>query len=110
MDLHDADEHSTATVDDVTRHRWLRAVRLHVRRLGTNALGASKRHRRSRSNGTDGETLEDPNNLQARVLVHFGLALRAHQEGDTLQAIRHLTKMVESVTALLQVWAGESKE
>lgn len=107
-----ASEHTTTTIDDVARHRWLRAVRIRARRLGTNALGASKRYRRSRSHGSDGGTLDESDaNIQARVLVHFGLALRAHQDGDILKAIRHLTKTVESVTMLLQVWADpNSKE
>lgn len=108
MDHREADEHAATAVDDAIRHRWVRIVRLHIRRLGSDVMGAGKRYRRSRSHGVDGEEVNP--NLEARVLVHFGLALKAHQEGNTVKAALHLTKMIESIRVLLQVWTESKQE
>ena len=45
-------------------------------------------------------------NLQAWALIHLGSALRAHQDGDVLRALRHLALAVECITKLIEQWSG----
>ena len=44
------------------------------------------------------------------ALVHLGTALRAHQGGDTLRAVRHLALVAETIAALIDTWTTPEQE
>lgn len=48
--------------------------------------------------------------MQAGVMINLGLAVRAQQEGAPLRAVVHLTRAVESITALIEAWTAEEVE
>lgn len=38
------------------------------------------------------------------ALVHLGTAVKAHQDGDLLRAVRHLALAAETIAALIDQW------
>ena len=44
------------------------------------------------------------------ALVHLGTAIRAHQAGDTLRAVRHLALAAETIAALIEAWTTDNPE
>lgn len=47
-----------------------------------------------------------PERLQATVMIHLGLAWRAHLDGDSIAAIRRLSMAVEVIMQLIEDWNG----
>lgn len=45
-----------------------------------------------------------PDLSMSMALVHLGLALRAHQEGDLMRAVRHLALAAETISSLIETW------
>ena len=50
------------------------------------------------------ETL--PDQSLGWALVHLGTAVKAHQEGDVLRAVRHLALAAETIAALIDQWTA----
>ena len=44
------------------------------------------------------------------ALVHLGTAVKAHQEGDVLRAVRHLALASETIAALIDTWTAPEQE
>lgn len=49
----------------------------------------------------------DPERLHAWALIHLGMALRAHQQGDSVRALRHLGQAGECIVELIEQWRAE---
>lgn len=47
-----------------------------------------------------------PERLQATVMIHLGLAWRAHLDGDPIMAIRRLSMATEIIMQLIEEWSG----
>lgn len=51
-----------------------------------------------------------PERLQATVMIHLGIAWRAHNDGEPLKAIRHLGLAAEAIMSLIERWSGGAGE